>query len=33
MEFLNVIFYAFLRPRCLDVDTNQGSQRPAPVVC
>ena len=33
MDFLYLIFYACLRLRFLDVETNPGSQRPVPAVC
>ena len=33
MEFLNLIFYACLRLRFLDVETNPGPRRPVPAVC
>ena len=33
MEFLCLIFYAFLRLRFLDVETNPGPRRPVPTVC
>ena len=33
MEFLYLIFYACLRLRFLDVETNPGSRRPVPTVC
>ena len=33
MEFLYLIFYACLRLRFLDVETNPGPQRPVPADC
>ena len=33
MDFLYLIFYACLRHRFLDVETNLGQRRPAPTVC
>ena len=33
MEFIYLIFYACLRLRFLDVETNQGPRRPVPTVC
>ena len=33
MDFLYLIFYACLRLRFLDVETNLGSRRPIPAVC
>ena len=33
MEFIYLIFYACLRHRCLDVETNPGPRLPVPVVC
>ena len=33
MDFLYLIFYACLRLRFLDVETNPGSWRPVPAVC
>ena len=33
MEFLYLIFYAFLRFWFLDVETNPGLQHPVPTVC
>ena len=33
MDFLYVIYYAYLRLRLLDVETNPGPQRPVSVVC
>ena len=33
MEFLYLIFYAFLRLQFLDVETNPGPLRPVPAVC
>ena len=33
MDFLNLIFYACLRLRFLDVETNAGPHRPVPAVC
>ena len=33
MDFLYLIFYGCLRLRFLDVETNPGPRRPAPVVC
>ena len=33
MEFLYLIFYACLRLRFLDVETNPGPLRPVPTVC
>ena len=33
MEFLYLIFYACLRIRFLDVETNPGPRRPVPPVC
>ena len=33
MEFLYLIFYACLRLRFLDVETNPGSRRLVPAVC
>ena len=32
MEFLYLFFYAYLRPRFLDVETNPGPRRPVPYV-
>ena len=32
MDFLYIIFYASLRLRFLDVETNPGLRRPAPAV-
>ena len=33
MEFIHLIFYACLRLRFLDVETNPGPRRPLPAVC
>ena len=33
MEFIYLIFYACLRLRFLDVETNPGQRRPVPDVC
>ena len=33
MEFIYLNFYACLRLRFLDVETNPGSRRPVPAVC
>ena len=33
MEFLYLAFYACLRLRFLNVETNPGPRRPVPVVC
>ena len=33
MEFIYLIFYACLRLRFLDVETNPGPRRPVPDVC
>ena len=33
MEFVYLIFYAYLRLRFLDVVTNPGQWRPVPAVC
>ena len=33
MEFIYLIFYACLRLRLLDVETNPGPRRPVPAVC
>ena len=33
MNFLYLIFYASLRLRFLDVETNVGPRRPVPTVC
>ena len=33
MAFLYLIFYACLRLRFLDVETNPGPRRPVPAVC
>ena len=33
MEFIYLIFYASLRLRFLDVETNTGRRRPVPAVC
>ena len=33
MEFIYLIFYACLRLRVLDVETNPGPRRPVPAVC
>ena len=33
MEFLYLIFYACMRLRILDVETNPGPRRPVPDVC
>ena len=33
MEFIYLTFYACLRLRFLDVETNPGPRRPVPVVC
>ena len=33
MEFLYLVFYAFLWLRFLDVETNPGPRRPVPDVC
>ena len=33
MEFIYHVFYACLRLRFLDVETNPGLRRPVPVVC
>ena len=33
MDFHNLIFYACLRLRFLDVETNPGPPRPVPAVC
>ena len=33
MEFLYLIFYASLRVRFLDAETNPGPRRPVPAVC
>ena len=33
MEFIYLIFYACLRVRCLDVETNPGPRLPVPAVC
>ena len=33
MDFLYLIFYAFLKLRFLDVETNPGRRRPVPAVC
>ena len=33
MEFLYLIFYACLRLRFLDVDTNPAPRRPVPAIC
>ena len=33
MEFLYLIFYAYLRLQFLDVETNTGPQRPIPDLC
>ena len=33
MEFIYLIFYAFLKLRFLDVETNPGPRRPVPAVC
>ena len=33
MEFIHLIFYALLRLRFLDVETNPGPRRPVPSVC
>ena len=33
MDFLFLIFYACLRLRFLDVETNHGRRRPVPAVC
>ena len=33
MDFLYLIFYAFLRLRLQDVETNPGPRRPVPTVC
>ena len=33
MDFLYLIFYACLRLRFLDVETNPGKWRPDPAVC
>ena len=33
MEFIYLIFYACLRLRFLDVETNPGQRRPEPAVC
>ena len=33
MNFLYLIFYACLRLRFLDVETNPGTRRPDPAVC
>ena len=33
MEYIYLIFYACLRHRFLDVETNPGARRPVPAVC
>ena len=33
MDFLYLIFYACLRLRFLEVETNPGPRRPVPLVC
>ena len=33
MDFHYLLFYACLRLRFLDVETNPGQQRPVPAVC
>ena len=33
MDFLYLIFYAFLRLWFLDVETNRGPRRPVVIVC
>ena len=33
MDFLYLIFYACLKLRFLDVETNPGQRRPVPEVC
>ena len=33
MQFLYLIFYACLRLRFVDVETNPGQRRPVPAVC
>ena len=33
MDFLYLFFYACLRLRFLDVETNRGPRRPVPAVC
>ena len=33
MEFINLIFYACLRLRFLDVETNPGPRSPVPAIC
>ena len=33
MEFIYLIYYAYMRLRFLDVETNPGPRRPVPAVC